>query len=155
MKEREIKFRGKTINNSHWVYGDLVKNEDRYYIIPYNADFSLDYYAELTISIFYEINPETIGQFTGLKDKNGKEIYEGDIVIKMTEDFSVTRDWLDDDDRWRNDLPKIEAMRDVVSLENFRFWLVNEKLGYEGEELIYWEDCETIGTIHDNPELLK
>ena len=80
---REIKFRGKRIDNNEWVYGYLVKSEDYIfdyseridipYIIPFN-NFNLKDYGE------YRVEEKTIGQFTGLYDKKNVPIYEGDIV---------------------------------------------------------------------------
>ena len=69
MAIREIIFRGKRADNGEWVYGFLVKMWGQYHIVDQNDENSA-----------YMIKPETVGQFTGLTDKNGNKIFEGDIM---------------------------------------------------------------------------
>lgn len=70
---REIKFRGKRLCDGEWIYGDLQHNVDCLKIREWEIDVN-------QIPKSYVVDENTIGQYTGLKDKNGKEIFEGDIV---------------------------------------------------------------------------
>jgi uncharacterized phage protein (TIGR01671 family) len=140
---RTIKFRGKTPEGK-WVYGDLIKDVKLHggdtAILPTN-DF-LDY--EIVI-------PETVGQFTGLPDKNGKEYYEGDIAemeasVEYDEgSFIIT---------YIGEVTIIPSMG--VCLKNVKQYS-NRRIAekYVGYKKLVSYRSEKIGNIYDNPELLN
>lgn len=129
---RTIKFRGKQITTGNWLYGDLIHdNQKGCYIYPTDAE---GLYKE------NKVNSKTLGQFTGVYDKNGKEIYEGDIL-----DTTVF-DCFDNDTQH-----KLQVS-----------WFGTEFVGENEDEAwnLQWlcgqdDEIEVIGNTHDNPELLK
>lgn len=117
---RAIKFKAKSLHTGEWHYGDLVQPSD-------NAVFIQERGTAGFIS-----DPKTVGQFTGLLDKNGKEIYEGDIITFDNHLQGVSQVVYD------------YAGFDVVS-NNYKTTL----------RPMMNNHIRVIGNIHDNPELLK
>ena len=136
---REIKFRGKTYDG-RWFFGDLsTSSKPNIYVFPSDGMDSPDTYL---------VRPTTIGQFTGLHDRNGKEIYEGDIVF--------WKDGSENPNHWR--YAKVEYYDRRAT---FCFTIVKcgtREIGYQfGAEHSFggYDEIEVIGNIYDNPELLK
>lgn len=155
---REIKFRAKRIDDDEWVYGYLYKCNKFARIITAFAYTNEDgeneglgqYYCEA-----YDVDINTISQFTGLYDKNGKEIYENDIVkAKYIEkrDFSgVKYDYEMEFIElvvWKEQSFKLEINNCGIKMyRNLNF--------YENINNIKLKELEVIGNIFDNPELLE
>lgn len=136
---REILFRGKRIDNGEWVEGKGIDlNFNDAYILTKEYDSCSGYYMGEV-----EVIPDTVGQFTGLTDKNLKKIFEGDIVsINEHEDcvngvYAIA---------WDNENHCWKMTRDC--LYHFDYFSFSELNGFN-------ESCEVIGNIHDNPELLE
>ena len=136
---REILFRGKANcegRDNEWVYGGLLpETENTFPIIVRDYDNDEDW---IGINGWETVAPETVGQYTGLTDKNGKKIFEGDICLC---------------DRNIND--HIDNKTFIVEFEPLRGWFGESKDGWSEFDGSAWECAEVIGNIHDNPELLK
>lgn len=145
---REIKFRGKRADNGEWVFGDLLqicegciiyfgsKTESQTPDIPNSSPVAVELFNdEIAVVI-----PDTIGQFAGLTDCNGKEIYEGDIVAYCGKIKHI-----------------VEFKHGMFGYTLMDGWFV----GYGGNSNFSFNPLdkskkhEVIGNIHDNPELLK
>ena len=150
----EILFRGKRVDNGEWVEGSLITDvfyrvgEGNKNSIPYILSVSgIDYdsWEDLDDDYgLYEVDPDTVGQYTGLTDKNGKKIFEGDI-IKIFPDC----DYLDD-----YDISKVYSYNGIFCVDYHVDDFDSTALGFLES---YIPDCafEIIGNIHDNPELLE
>lgn len=133
---REVLFRGKRIDNGEWVEGFLLK-ECNYATCSWNLgiEYKTDRFGRFAYEVA-EVNPETVGQFTGLTDKNGKKIFEGDIV--KAKRICNGNSWTGCVVWWHGcfALQGIKDSNNVPAIDLFR-------------------NYEVIGNIHDNPELLE
>ena len=156
---REILFRGKRTDNGEWVYGNLVRGCDEKY--TYVVEFGN---RELCRN-YVNVDPETIGQYTGLKDKNDTKIFEGDIVQYLTyDDFdcqSVVKFGEYKQDGSSGEYGARICLGFYVEVDNFTCpdWCENEPecfSDYQKQQNILEiaNECEVIGNIYDNPELL-
>jgi len=123
---RQIKFRGKRIDNAEWVYGQYFsfKNSN-------DNENWIEHYIRNSQDEDIEVDEDTIGQYIGLKDKNRKEIYEGDL-------FNYG-----------------QYLKCEVHYRIGAYWFKNELFGLIGViAKVYPESLEIIGNIHDNKEKL-
>ena len=143
---REIKFRGKRKDNGEWVYGYYYynKQQNSHYIINCQAD--LDVVGLLNYEIIgniYEVIPETVGQYTGLKNRNNKEIYEGDIILYMTP-------FLYDNDELIEETEIVEFVDGAFD----PVFLMERDLHDLDDKPLFIKNVEIIGNIYDNPDLM-
>ena len=131
---REILFRGKRKDNGEWVYGNyaVTDNNEKQHFIFQNKAF------------VFEVVPETVGQYTGITDDNGKKIFEGDILGVTNDDPDydyITKVYLDCD-----------TLCVDVQGQDYDYTSI-------GFAIEIWDDecdqVEIIGNIYDNPELLE
>ena len=150
---RDILFRGKNLLGK-WIQGDLLQ---------YRGSQILHIVQNYTGAGGQEVVPETVGQYTGLTDKNGKKIFEGDIIRYA------------DNDEYEMYLESIKYPEEYENADFSKMWAVDEvvygdKIGYPAFDLnAHNFECnglatlndsgqyfyEVIGNIHDNPELLE
>ncbi|MCK9327700.1 MAG: YopX family protein [Bacteroidales bacterium] len=132
----ENRFRGKRVDNGEWVFGNVI-GVDCSYVIAQNM-FEWVENSGLQGGDWWHVIPATVGQFTGLRDKNGKEIYEGDIIKISTAD--------------RN-----HRIQEVI-FKDGAFCGYSDKKACKYtylDVLIRAHGVEVIGNIYDNPELLE
>lgn len=128
---RKIVFRGKRIDTGEWVYGDLHTRCQKPHIHPDVPNCPIS-------GLKFNIDPDTVGQYTGLTDRNGKDVYEGDIALMDYSDFNTGKDG------------KIYAV--VRWIDDRAAFMWDAGLNYYADMR---NDVEICGNIHDNPELLE
>ena len=134
---REILFRGKRVDNGEWIEGSFLPGNERQTLHP----CIFVYLPETQSFECFDIDIDTLGEYTGLTDRNGKKIFEGYILIYVVDgEYDVNEKYLvvfDDD----------EAAFKV------RFYYKGKFACYD--DIAPCEKLEIIGNIHDNPELLE
>lgn len=135
---RKIKFRGIRVDNGKMIYGDLSARFGDIYIYPIGSRSA------------YKVKPETLGQYTGLTDKDGTEIYEGDMYVSVASQLLGAR--------------QDAKPTHTVYWNEYRaaFW---ETFILNGGSQLYSPlpskdgmreyNIKVVGNIHDNPELIK
>jgi uncharacterized phage protein (TIGR01671 family) len=138
---REIKFRGKRVDTGEWAYGNYIYRYECSPVPDRPDEYECHYIQEQDFAgTEYEVDPETVGQYTGRKDKNDKEIYEGDIVRLrhngLSELFLVV---------WRNFGFTLKPLTHSYCKQYTVSLVFNETEALP----------EILGNIHDNPKLIE
>ncbi len=129
---REILFRGKRIDNGEWTYGNLIVTER---LIGTECYVSSKTGIDNGKSYKFSVNPPTVGQFTGLIDKNGKKIFEGDIIVVPLSGKPAKGIV----EYFKTDICGFV----VITQPQYSNYVLQKNYAYE-----------VIGNIHDNPDLL-
>lgn len=142
---REVKFRGKRIDNGEWIFGGYANKDNKAYIIvkiryiPDTRDWdTVEYYENhqtYTLS-FVEVFQDTVGQYIGVTDKNGKEIYEGDIVRTNSGRLCKVV-WFSSSQYQGWNLTPVETKNSAPT------------------EVGFWNNLEVVGNVYENADLLK
>ena len=152
---REILFRGKRLDNGEWVYGSFIQVEHE------NGSFTAAIFPQKDAGGDAEVSPATVGQYTGLKDKNGVYIFGGDIVdlfgmkgkvVQECGAFGIAFMKTIDYDLLESKIPFNNSANFCFNDNFISFWEVF--WNYEQDDNPLYE-VEIIGNIHDNKELLE
>ena len=136
MRENMGLFRGKRIVDGHWIEGSLW------------LCIGMPKILSAGNIVGYDVAAETVGECTGLKDKNGKKIFEGDIVKATVSYNNMLRDKVD---------RRTEIYEVKYHTSHCYFYLARDRnnLLFDGNWNYFLKEIEVIGKIHDNPELLE
>lgn len=139
---REILFRGKLLGDGRWAVGNLVVKKDGVCIITPD---------DTPLGCYGQVDPDTVGQYTGLTDKDGRKIFEGDVIYS----------------HYANVPPEKCVHIETVVFRNGRFCAMHENGTMKtwaglpdgikhlpGDKSVWMNCCTVIGNIHNNPELL-
>jgi uncharacterized phage protein (TIGR01671 family) len=152
---REIKFRGKRVDNGEWIYG---------FITIYSKEYFILYVNDEGVGTLHKVDPETVGQFVGKKDKNGIDLWEGDLIkepVRINQDYHgeySIKEILYKHGEWiashisseKGKLPR--GYMAGFLIDSFEY---DAKLFFFSKDYVLRTDIEKIGNLHDNKDLLK
>lgn len=140
---REILFRGKLKENNEWVEGILLNFRKNTYIVPHDCVYYCDGTEKFVFDIaYFEVLPETVGQYTGLTDKNGMKIFESDII--KTKKYGKISDYII--------INGFDTFAVIYKPCMFRLVNRNRRFNFVN---IRRDQLEVVGNVHDNPELME